>query len=500
MRNTADLIGRAAIAIALMVAFHGLALAAVVVLIAVPFLLVRLSTGLAFKVGLFCAVGAFLILKAMLPRRDHFEPPGPRLEPGQQPRLFAEIRSLASATRQAPPAEVYLLPDVNAFVGQRGGLMGIGSRRVMGLGLPLLQVLTLPELRAVLAHEFGHLDRGDVALGPWIYSTRGALLRTIEDVHDHSPLLSLPFSWFAELFFRVTHAISRHQEVKADRLAAAVAGRAPLASGLRAVDAASLTFGPYWAGMVDPLLSAGFLPPLSAGFDAFAKAPWLADALQKHEQAQDPPSPFDTHPPLRERLAALGVGPDEARRPAGPYALALLEHLPELERRLAAIVARRGEGFASRSSEGLGLGRELPALTPIRWEEVGSRVWLPEWEKLTARNRRHLEGLTPAGLPGLDWPTLGQRLAAGSDEVPPLDAADNVVGCALAVAFARAGFAIDSTPGRSAALTSLDTRVEPFGIREQLANPPDARVAWQDLCRRAGVADVDLGSLGPNRT
>ena len=89
--------------------------------------------------------------------------------------------------------------------------MGLGSRRVMGLGLPLLQALTVPELRAVLAHEFGHLDGGDVALGPWIYSTRGALLRTLQDLHQHSQALTLPFQWFANLFFRVTHAISRHR-------------------------------------------------------------------------------------------------------------------------------------------------------------------------------------------------------------------------------------------------------------------------------------------------
>jgi Zn-dependent protease with chaperone function len=34
--------------------------------------------------------------------------------------------------------------------------MGFGSRRVMGLGLPLLQALNVSQLEAVLAHEFGH--------------------------------------------------------------------------------------------------------------------------------------------------------------------------------------------------------------------------------------------------------------------------------------------------------------------------------------------------------
>jgi Zn-dependent protease with chaperone function len=77
------------------------------------------------------------------------------------------------------PAHVYLVSDVNAFVTQRGGIMGIGSRRVMGIGLPLLRTLQVDELRAVLAHEMGHFYGGDTKLGPWIYKTRGALARTV---------------------------------------------------------------------------------------------------------------------------------------------------------------------------------------------------------------------------------------------------------------------------------------------------------------------------------
>lgn len=52
--------------------------------------------------------------------------------------------------------------------------MGVGSKRVMGLGLPLLNALTVSELRAVLAHEFGHFVGGDTSLGKWIHKTRSA--------------------------------------------------------------------------------------------------------------------------------------------------------------------------------------------------------------------------------------------------------------------------------------------------------------------------------------
>src|SRR2546430_16869096 len=90
------------------------------------------------------------------------------------------------------PTEVSLVADVNAFVTTRGGFMGFGSRRVMGLGLPLLQTLGVRELRAVLAHEFGHYHGGDTKLGPWIYKTRAAIGRTLQGLARYSPVPQKP--------------------------------------------------------------------------------------------------------------------------------------------------------------------------------------------------------------------------------------------------------------------------------------------------------------------
>ena len=99
--------------------------------------------------------------------------PGNKSKEGQQsacehvgvrgdPRYVRTLEDIARATGQTMPAEVYLVPSVNAWVSQRGGIMGLGSRRVMGLGLPLMQLLTPHQLRAVLAHEFGGWYEADV--------------------------------------------------------------------------------------------------------------------------------------------------------------------------------------------------------------------------------------------------------------------------------------------------------------------------------------------------
>ena len=67
--------------------------------------------------------------------------------------------------RFEPPERIYLAPDVNAAVFQRGGLLGFGGKRVLLVGLPLFDALTVRQLRAVIAHEFGHFYGGDSEVG-----------------------------------------------------------------------------------------------------------------------------------------------------------------------------------------------------------------------------------------------------------------------------------------------------------------------------------------------
>jgi Zn-dependent protease with chaperone function len=145
-------------------------------------------------------------LWSIFPRIDKFIAPGPKLEPSEHPKFFELLEEVAAKTKQEMPAEVYLCPEVNAWVTQRGGFMGIGSRRVMGVGLPLLQAFTVSEFSAVLAHEFGHYYGGDTKMGPWIYKTRGMIGRTIYGLGDS--WIQKPFLLYGKLacFFMVSEA------------------------------------------------------------------------------------------------------------------------------------------------------------------------------------------------------------------------------------------------------------------------------------------------------
>ena len=474
---------RAIMAVLLMVGFYGLALALAAGLLWIPYAewrYLHLFTG---KLALFCIGGAVLILLAIVPRPDRFPAPGPLLVADRHPRLFAELEGLARAVDEEMPSEVYLVADVNAWVAQRGGFMGFGSRRVMGLGLPLLQNVRISQLRAVLAHEFGHYRSGDTRLGPWIYKTREAIGRTLHALSGHASIQK-PFHWYGLLFLRITQAISRRQEVQADALAVRVAGASALADGLRAIHRAALAFAPYWHTEVVPVLGAGYRPPLGEGFARFVEQPAVQEQLAKAEEeelARTQADPYDSHPSLRERLAALAGHPAAPPAEPDPLALSLLTDPHTMEPELLAII-----GNAEKASH----------LQPLGWEEVGPRVVVPHWEAFLKDCGLGLRGLTPRSLPTIDWEQLGLRVAANlRDEEArkePLRTAEYAVGTALGLLLARRGWTVVALPGQTVRLVQGTESLDLRDVRGHICARPED---WLAFCERAGVAATHLGDL-----
>jgi len=413
---------RAVLAVGLMVGFYALALGLAGALLWVPYAVFNYAGRIPAKLALSCLAGAAIILWSVMPRRDRFEAPGPELEPAKHPKLFQMIRGVASATKQEMPADVYLVGDMNAWVAHRGGLMGLGARGIMGLGLPLLQTLTVSELRAVLAHEFGHYHGGDTKLGRFVHGTRTAIGRTLENLGHHGSILQFPFIWYGKLFLRVSHAVSRRQELAADRLAAHVVGARPLAEGLRKIHVAAPVFGYYWSNEVAPVLHAGFVPPLAAGFQRFVTGEIGQKALaaaREHSLKESEGDVFDTHPPLRERLQALeGCRPGDITG-ADPLAITLLADPQTLERAVVAPVLPSADG------------QHLP---PIQWSEVGERVYQPLWQKEIDGAAAHCSPLAVEAL-GQQATRLSETLGAKllSAAAPrELGARLGAGGCALA--------------------------------------------------------------------
>jgi heat shock protein HtpX len=487
MHSTPSVVRRAALAVALLVGFYLLAIAIAVALLCIPVLEYRLVGRVEGRLAIFAVFGAGAILWAIVPRIDRFEDPGPRLLETDHPRLFAAIRRVARDTGQAMPSEVFLVAQLNAWVAQRGGIMSFGSRRVMGLGLPLMEALSVQQFRAVLAHEFGHYYGGDTRLGPWIYKTRAAIERTLQGLHRHSTALAKPFQWYGQAFVRITHGVSRQQEFSADALAARTVGARPLAEGLRLLHGSDGAFSAYWSQELVPVLQLGARPPLAAGFRQFMGAPEIRagiDEAIERELAQGEAGPYDTHPCLRDRLAAVATLPPGEAQPADPPALTLLEAPEAVEAKLIAFLG----------------GPEAPALEPVAWSDVGLKVWLPFWR---ARARAHapgLAGLTPADLPeaAKDLGALATRmgLVGGGEDPSPEHALSAGWGLAvtLIVVLAERGWTLNAMPGETVTLGREGDVIRPFALMHALGTGELPASEWLAMCVRLQIADLDLGA------
>lgn len=484
MARSQPLASRALLALGLMIGFYLLALAISAALIAVPVFEYRLRGRITLQLALACLGAAGAVLWALVPRRDRFEPPGPALERARYPRFFAMLDEVATATGQAAPAEVYALNEINAFVTQRGGVMGIGSRRVMGVGLPLVQHLTTAELTAVIGHEFGHYDSGDVALGPWIYKTRAAIGRTIAGMQERQ-WLAKPFEWYGHLFLRLTHAISRQQEFVADAIGARVGGRDAMTSALSRVATLAPAYESYLGQYIGPAVNVGRLPPLLDGFSRFLNADsnraWLS-RVAEHEATFGETSDYDTHPSLKDRLASLAsvpAGPTASHAPASPL-------VPDADRLVQQILEENVRAHTG------------AAPAPLPWPELGPVVVLPAWRQTVGHFTDWFATSTVEALPSGrdDLLALATPQARELIETAPEDTTlEVIVGfltAALGVCLADRGWQIDSDPGHASLLRKDGRTLVPHQLATDLSTGACSAAQWRDICERHGLTGVPL--------
>jgi Zn-dependent protease with chaperone function len=102
----------------------------------------------------------FFLVKPLFARAPRREDPV-RLDPDQEPVLFAFIDRICDGVRAPRPSRVVVDCQVNASASFERGFLGLLRRRlVLTIGLPLTAGLSARQLGGVLAHEFGHFAQG----------------------------------------------------------------------------------------------------------------------------------------------------------------------------------------------------------------------------------------------------------------------------------------------------------------------------------------------------
>jgi Zn-dependent protease with chaperone function len=288
---------------------------------------------------------AVFMLKALFFIQHRFDVEDIEITREDQPRLFEFIDRLADEAIAPRAHKVYLSARVNAAVFYDLSLLNliIPSKKNLEIGLGLVNVVTLGELKAVLAHEFGHFAQRSMAVGRWVYisqqiaghivARRDALDKLLQQLSRFDLrvawvgwLLSI-IVWsirsMMDVLFRgvllAQRALSRQMEFQADLVAVSLTGSDALIHALHKLNAAddawdkALAFANTEAGAgrgISDLFAVqtriimrmreilnqpmyGQVPPLPASNCA-------AHRVFKTELAQ-PPRMWGTHPPSWDR-------------------------------------------------------------------------------------------------------------------------------------------------------------------------------------------------------
>jgi heat shock protein HtpX len=417
--------------------------------------------------------------------------------------LFAELDRIATALQEPLPREVYLIGEPNAWVADRGGFMGFGSRRVMGLGLPLLGALNISQFRAVLAHEFAHYYGGDTKLGPWLHRTQMAMIRTFQNMGSVGQAMRvalmqilyvvvfgiLKFYW--KLFLRAIKMVSRRQEFRADELACIVAGPESLISGLRTIHGAALAWPGFVKAELSPLFTKGFLPSITDGFAQFLAAPVVAEKVLEGietEMREGKSEPYDSHPPLRDRVAAAQKLATSSHEIDTRPATELLDNIDDEEVRF--LQAANPELIQK-------------SLKRVTWEEQGPSVLIPTWSAFVSEYSSLLEGFTVGNLPESlgKLPQVAPQLRDPEGMLLTPEQrkgrARYLLSTAFALALVHNGWKLHSRPGEFH-LDRGDEQLDPYKLMTQLSDGAISKEAWLTRCQALGIEDLALAKIADN--
>ncbi len=256
---------------------------------------------------------SWVIGRAMFVR---LEPPsGRELRRHEAPRLFAVIDLIRERLRVPALDAVLLAVEMNAGVVETPRLGGLfGWRRHLVIGLPLLLTLAPDEMKAVLAHELGHLSGRHGRLAAWSWRVRVTWSNILASIDARRGrivrMLQKLVHWYAERLMLITLVLARKHELAADDASAELTSRETAARALAWVAVSSQLverrfWEPLWERVgSDPQPPRNPIDDLRRRRDEVLAPPFedvLATELQRHTAIDD------THPALLARLEHLGI-------------------------------------------------------------------------------------------------------------------------------------------------------------------------------------------------
>lgn len=269
------------------------------------------SIKLILVVGIMAVMAVCVVIAAIFRRiKENFVVEGQVIAPDTAGPVWSELRRICEKVGTEPPDQIIVGIDDNFFVSEQPVTVGGQTYhgRTLFVSLSLLKQLQGSEAEAVLAHEMAHFSGQDT-----LYSRKIAPLLTRYDHYLaalHSGGVTRPVFYFM-LCFRALYQLSlgkrsRQREFRADQIAVeTTSARAVAGALLRTV-----AYSKYRKDVEQDffkqertLESANVCERIEQGFRqyaaCFASSPDIGQLAPAH--------PFDSHPPLSQRLEAIGI-------------------------------------------------------------------------------------------------------------------------------------------------------------------------------------------------
>lgn len=233
--------------------------------------------------------------------------------------LLHETVHRVHATLKTPRAHrVLLTPHFDAGAAQiaRLGVLGWHHNQLF-IGVPLMHVLSAREMTAIIAHEFGHLSRDHAPFSAWVYRVRNTWSQLFEHIETDGGRLIAAIArfmeWYGPYFHAYTFVLARADEYVADQCAVELTDAATAGEALIATAVYSRVLDERFSDTVnrrvadEPEPSEDFVAllcgQLRTALEPEDGEEWLERTLRV------PTDYVDTHPCLRDRLAAIGHDP-----------------------------------------------------------------------------------------------------------------------------------------------------------------------------------------------
>lgn len=185
-----------------------------------------------------------------------------------EPALFRLINDIVEEVGTHFPKKVYLSSDVNAAVFYDSSFwsMILPVKKNLQIGIGMVNSVTSAELKAILAHEFGHFSQRTMKVGSYVYNVNHVIFNMLYDNDSYGKIVQKWASitgyfsiftiiavriiafvqWILKKLYAIVNkrymGLSREMEFHADEIAAGVTGYQPLKSSLLRLSLADHAF------------------------------------------------------------------------------------------------------------------------------------------------------------------------------------------------------------------------------------------------------------------